>query len=98
MLFPTIVRQLAKSIPQLIPGVQKAIHDNTDITTKGLKEQFDKILLQPLLDLDLSALPTRIVVIVIDALDECDMDNNMRLILRLLPRLQQSKSVRLRVF
>lgn len=97
-LFPTITSQLAKSIPQLIPGIQKAIHDNSDIATKGLKDQFDKILLQPLLDLDLSALPIPIVVIMIDALDECDVDNDMRLILRLLPRLQESKTVRLRVF
>lgn len=97
-LFPTITRQLAKRIPQMIPGVQKAIHDNSDIATKGLKEQFDKLLLQPLLDLDLSAIPIPIVAIVIDALDECDVDNDMRLVLQLLPRLQNLGAVRLRVF
>lgn len=97
-LFPTIIRQLAKTIPQLIPGVQKAIHDNSDIATKGIKEQFDKILFQPLLNLDPFAFPIPIVVIVIDALDECDVDNDMRLVLQLLPRLQQSQAVRLRVF
>ncbi|KAJ5464315.1 uncharacterized protein N7458_000001 [Penicillium daleae] len=97
-LFPTIIRQLAKNIPQLTPSVQKAIHDNSDIATKGLKQQFDKILLQPLLGLNLSTLPIPIVVIVIDALDECDVDNDMRLVLQLLPRLQETQAVRLRVF
>ncbi|KAJ5433541.1 uncharacterized protein N7458_012697 [Penicillium daleae] len=96
-IFPTIARQLAKSIPQLTPGVRKAIDNNSDIGTKGLKEQFDKILLQPLLDLDSSALSVLNVVILMDALDECDVDKDVRLILQLLPRLQNSKAMRLRV-
>ncbi|KAF7164918.1 hypothetical protein CNMCM5623_009318 [Aspergillus felis] len=92
-LFPTITRQLAKRIPQLIPSIQKAIHDDPDIATKGLKEQFDKILLQPLMDLNSSTLLIPFMVVVIDALDECEVDNDMRLILQLLPRLQKSNSV-----
>ncbi|OQE11875.1 hypothetical protein PENFLA_c071G03084 [Penicillium flavigenum] len=95
-LFPTITRQLARIIPQLIPGVQKAIHDNSDIATKGLMEQFDKLLFQPLLKLNPSALSIPIVVIVIDALDECDVDNDIRLVLQLLPLLQKVNTVRLR--
>ncbi|KAJ5816310.1 NACHT and WD40 domain protein [Penicillium robsamsonii] len=96
-LFPTITKQLAKVIPQLTSGVRKAIDNNPDIGTKGLKEQFDRILLQPLLDLHSSTLPTLIVVIVIDALDECDVDNDMRLILQLLPQLQKAEGIRVRV-
>ena len=44
-LFPTITRQLVKSIPQLMPEVQKAIREDSCIAAKGLKEQFEKILL-----------------------------------------------------
>ncbi|KAJ5424526.1 hypothetical protein N7445_010499 [Penicillium cf. griseofulvum] len=98
-LFPTITKQLAKSVYQLAAGVRNAISNNPNIGSKGLKEQFNQILLRPLLDLDLdsSALPTSNAIIVIDALDECDVDNDIRLILQLLPRLQDSKAVRLRV-
>ncbi|GFF53087.1 NACHT and WD40 domain protein [Aspergillus udagawae] len=96
--FPTITRQLAKRIPQLIPTIQKAIDDDPDIATKGLKEQFDKILLRPLIDLNSSTLLIPFMVVVIDALDECEVDNDMRLILQLLPRLQKSNSVRFRIF
>jgi hypothetical protein len=96
-LFPTITKQLAKSFPQLTPGIQKAIYNNSDIGTKGIREQFDKTLLQPLLDLNSSSLLIPNMVIVIDALDECDADNDMRLILQLLPQLQSSAAVRLRV-
>jgi hypothetical protein len=94
-LFPTIARQLAKTVPRLIPGVNEAIDNNSDIGNKGLKEQFDKILLQPLLDLDSPALSIPNVVIIIDGLDECDADPDIRL--KLLPQLQNSKAIRLRV-
>lgn len=94
--FSTITRQLAKNIPQLIPGVQKAIRNNFDIETKGIREQFEKLLLEPLLSLNSSALPILNVVIVVDALDECDVDNDIRLILQLLPHLQNSESLCLR--
>lgn len=97
-LFPTIARQLAISIPQLIPGIQKAILDDPSIAARAMKEQFDKLLLQPLLNLNLSDFPIRTVVIVLDALDECEGDNDIRLILQLLPQLQKPNAVRLRVF
>jgi hypothetical protein len=97
-LFPTVAWQLAISIPQLIPGVQKAIHDDPGIAAKAMKEQFDKLLLQPLLSLKLDDLPINTAVIMIDALDKCERDDDIRVILQLLPQLQKSGAVRLRVF
>ncbi|KAF5860731.1 hypothetical protein ETB97_001238 [Aspergillus alliaceus] len=97
-MFPTITRQLTVNLPQLLPGVRKAINDNPDIGTKSLREQFNKLLLQPLLSLKPSAhqVPTR--VIVIDALDECEQDNDIRTILLLLPQLGMASNVHLRIF
>lgn len=96
--FSTITRQLARRIPQLVPSVQNTIQVDPDIATKGLKEQFDRILLQPLMDLNSSILLTPLLVMVIDALDECDVDNDILLLLQLLPHLQKSKAVRFRIF
>ncbi|KAL4937755.1 hypothetical protein BDV06DRAFT_215643 [Aspergillus oleicola] len=97
-LFPTVARQIVLCIPQLVAGVQKALHDDPNIALKGMKEQFDKLLLQPLQCLEESDRPIRTVLIVIDALDECDEDKDIRLILQLLSRLHTLKAVRLRVF
>lgn len=47
--FPTIVKQLAVHIPQMIAGIQKAIEDDPAIPGKSLREQFNKLMLQPLL-------------------------------------------------
>ncbi|KAL4995521.1 hypothetical protein BDV10DRAFT_202893 [Aspergillus recurvatus] len=83
--FPTVVKQIATHIPQTIPGIQKAIEDDPAISAKSLREQFDKLLLQPLLAMDRpqAATPT---VIVIDALDECEREEDVELILELLPK------------
>ncbi|KAL4867481.1 hypothetical protein BDV12DRAFT_186654 [Aspergillus spectabilis] len=51
-IFPTLIRQLMLRISGLRSGVQKIIHDNPDIASKSLREQFKNLLLQPLLTLD----------------------------------------------
>lgn len=97
-LFPTIARQFALSYPQLIPGIQKAISDDPNVAAKSLKEQFDKLLLRPLLDLRQSTGQFPTAIIVIDALDECEVDNDIRVILQLLPQLWGVTTGHVRIF
>jgi hypothetical protein len=96
-LFPTIARQLAISIPEIAPVLQQTVRENPGIITKTMREQFEILLLQPLYSLGRSKIPTQAMVIVIDALDECEGDGDIRLILQLLPQLQNLAAVRLRV-
>jgi hypothetical protein len=96
--FPTLTRQLMLRISELRSGVYTALHDDPDIASKSLREQFDKLLLQPLLSLDQLSRQSQTTVVVIDALDECDHDQDVRNIIRLLPLLQKVKAVRLRIF
>lgn len=99
---PTVARELAASIPELLPFIEEVVRDDPGIATKAMTEQFDKLIMHPLQSLKsssgLSCLANRTMVIVIDALDECQGDNDIRLILQLLPQLQKSSSLRLRVF
>ncbi|OQE12757.1 hypothetical protein PENFLA_c063G02943 [Penicillium flavigenum] len=96
--FPTLARQLMFRIPEMRPGVYQALQDDPDIASKSLREQFDKLLLQPLLNLDTLGRPPQTIVIVIDALDECEYDQDVRNIIRLLPLPPKAKAVRLRIF
>ncbi|KAL3494398.1 WD40 repeat-like protein [Aspergillus germanicus] len=96
--FPTLTRQLILWKPELRPGVQKALDNDPDVASKSLREQFEKLLLQPLLGLDQCDQLPQNIVIVIDALDECEHDHDIRNIIRLLSRLQEVKSLCLRVF
>lgn len=96
--FPTLTRQLMLQMSDLRPGVQKALDHDPDIASKSLREQFEKLLLRPLLDLDQLGRQPQIAVIVIDALDECEHDQDVQNIIHLLALLQTAKSVRLRIF
>lgn len=96
--FPTLTRQLILRIRELRSGVQETLYHDPDIASRSLKEQFEKLLLQPLLNLDRLGRQPQIAVMVIDALDECEHDKDVRNIIGLLPLLQNAKAVRLRVF
>ncbi|KAI3006741.1 hypothetical protein CBS147346_3641 [Aspergillus niger] len=93
----TITRQLIAVIPNLAVGVSKAIEDDPDISRRGFRIQFEKLLLEPLSELEDGQNLTRLVIVV-DALDECEEEQDIRLLLQLFPRIQESKSVQLRAF
>jgi hypothetical protein len=97
-LIPTLTRQLMHWCSELRSGVQMALDHDPDIASKSLREQFEKLLLQPLLSLDQLGRQPQMAVVVIDALDECENDQDIRNIIRLLPLLQKAKAVHLRIF
>ncbi|CAI7644813.1 unnamed protein product [Penicillium crustosum] len=94
-LFPTLTEQMVNKIPQMLPGVQKAIDDDPNISEKVLREQFEKLLLDPLFGIEQQEETIR-RVIVIDALDECDLEEDIGSLLWLLPQVRKSTSVQLR--
>lgn len=94
--FTTIATQLAIRIPELEPGIKKAIDADPAISEKALKDQFEKLILQPLLEV--AHVPAPMLLVVIDALDECEPDSNIRTILQLLSQTRDLRSVSLRVF
>ncbi|KAJ5908983.1 hypothetical protein N7495_001665 [Penicillium taxi] len=94
-LITSIVGQLVTKYRQLAPEVLSAIRTDPRITSKFLNIQFDQLLYQPLSKLQSDQSTT--TVFVIDALDECDGDDDIKLILHLLFKLQEIKSIRLRV-
>ncbi|KAJ6003139.1 purine and uridine phosphorylase [Penicillium sp. IBT 35674x] len=95
-LFPTLVAQLANNIPQLRPFIQEALKGDPRISEKVLNEQFKKLLLEPLLQMDHRAGTATTRVVIIDALDECEQESDVQLILRLLPQVKPSSLLRLR--
>ena len=68
-----------------------------DIANKGLHDQWHQLILQPLSKLD-SNFPHSSLILVVDALDECDDENNIRAIVQLLAEARSLRKVRLRVF
>ncbi|RDK47140.1 WD40 repeat-like protein [Aspergillus phoenicis ATCC 13157] len=92
----TIAKQFMIALPQLRKEIATATKDDL-IVSKSLKEQFDHLLLKPLLDMEMSNGQRLPVVIVVDALDECE-ERSIETIIQLLPRVQESKTIYLKVF
>ena len=95
--FTTIARQLANMSPTLKLYICKAITSHKDIANQTLQEQWNHLIFQPLSMLQSGSLQSSLVLVV-DALDECDGDNDIRLILRLLTKAEGLESKALRIF
>jgi hypothetical protein len=97
MFFTSIAMQLAKRSPILKHHICQAIAEQSDIADQGLRNQWRQIVFQPLSMLEPGALRIPLVL-VIDALDECNDDNHIRAILRLLADAKDLENVQLRIF
>ncbi|KAF3481223.1 vegetative incompatibility protein HET-E-1 [Arthroderma uncinatum] len=98
LLFTTISSQLVQKLPSLAPHVAYAIKEDSAIVNKSMKDQFEKLILDPLKKCkDIPRFPT-LISVVIDALDECNREEDAAAIVRLLPRSTEVTSVRLRFF
>ncbi|KAE8353294.1 WD40-repeat-containing domain protein [Aspergillus coremiiformis] len=96
--FSTIARQMIVHEPRLIPSIRRAIQRDPSISTKSLREQFSKLLLEPLLTVKHENRDPSCLVIVVDALDECDPENDISLLLRLLLMIPTQGLIHIRVF
>jgi hypothetical protein len=95
--FTSIAVQLANNVPSLQQHIYDAITKRKDVASQSLRDQWRQLVLYPLSKLDCNACQCSYVLIV-DALDECDDDNNVRIVLQLLAEARSLKMVRLRVF
>jgi len=97
-LFTTIAAQLQDSVPSIIPFLTEAIKNNRGIAKKMLREQFENLIFHPLQEVGRTSASTLKLVIVVDALDECERDGDISTILHLLSQFQRLESPRVRVF
>ena len=65
LIFPTLAFQLAQQYPKFRSSLIRLLRSNPDVVYESLQDQMQKLLVDPLWFVDISA------VIVIDALDEC---------------------------
>ncbi|OBT38473.1 hypothetical protein VE00_11146, partial [Pseudogymnoascus sp. WSF 3629] len=93
--FTSIAVQLANNVPCLRQYICDAIVERIDIANLSLLDQWRHLVLGPLSRLENFQ---QSYVLVVDALDECEGDNDVRKILELLAEARSLKTVRLRVF
>lgn len=82
--FTTLAADLVTREPALGPHIQSAIDADPNIVTKTAKEQFSKLIVRPLLAIFSTTEKTCIpLVIIVDALDECEREDDVQLLLHL---------------
>lgn len=93
----SIAVQLARNIPDLHQHVCDAIKERSDIGSRTLHEQWHELVLRPLSKLNRKAGSSSYILIV-DALDECAKESNIRVLIHLLSEARLLFNVRLRIF
>ena len=94
--FTSIAVQLATRLPQLKRYICDAVVEHRDIATQSLRDQWRQLVLKPLSKLDTDFHDP--LLLVIDALDECDSDKDVRAVVQLFAEARGIKTVRLRIF
>lgn len=93
----SIARQLADnkalSIQQIIPG---ALEEHNQILKLTLQDQWTQLVVQPLSRCHEKG-DRRTFLVVIDALDECEEEGSIGILLRLLPQAGDCKNIRVRI-
>jgi hypothetical protein len=91
----SIAVQLAHSVPAVRQHIGNAVAERSDIASQSLRDQWQHLVLCPLSKLHES----ESYIIVVDALDECDNEYDVRIIVQLLAEARSSLAgARLRVF
>ena len=80
--FTTLAADLVVREPATASHIKDALDEDPSITTKNAREQFSKLFQQPLSKAT-SSQKDGPVVVVVDALDECESDAAIKLIIRL---------------
>jgi hypothetical protein len=95
-LFTTLASSLHTQQPALSQHIEDAIVDNPQIHDKSYLQQFKTLLLEPISRARWDSV--NMIVMVIDALDECDHEVIANIITDVLPNASSLRSVRLKIF
>ncbi|MCJ1464392.1 hypothetical protein MMC07_003005 [Pseudocyphellaria aurata] len=91
----TLAHQLASLSPVLKQNISRAILDHETITRQGLRNQWKELILKPL---SMPNIPKLTLTVVIDALDECEHEEDMKLILQLFVGARDLTVMKLKIF
>ena len=96
-LVTTLARHLASRVPSVRRYICEAIMEQEDIMEHSIEDQWKKLIINPLSKLN-SDSPLSIILLVVDALDECDNERDIRVILKILTTARSLSNIRLRIF
>ncbi|OAQ60074.1 vegetative incompatibility protein HET-E-1 [Purpureocillium lilacinum] len=94
----TIVADLTRRVPATARYVKAVMEDDPGILRRTMKEQFERLIWHPVSMLSKDSVNRGPIVIIIDALDECENEDDIRVMIRLFSRTRTLLAVRLKIF
>jgi hypothetical protein len=94
-IFPTIAYNLARNYPPLALTILKALKNDPDVANRTIKQQFTDLVVKPIRE-SATELAGRPIVVVIDGLDECANQPDVRALLSVI--FQHSSELPLKIF
>jgi hypothetical protein len=82
--FTTTAADLVNRQPATAPFIKDALDNNPAISSKTMREQFDKLIVRPARSVSRTLTKANPIIIVIDALDECEAEDDIRRAIHLL--------------
>lgn len=95
--FTTLAFQLTETLPEVKRHICEAIEKHHDINQQALSDQWKHLIFLPLRSLGGHQDQCRSLLLVIDALDECDNLNDIKVILKLFAQVKDLKGIQLRI-
>ncbi|CAH0058448.1 unnamed protein product [Clonostachys solani] len=100
LFFSTLAFQLVSSVPGYGQALKEILDENPSLMNKSLRDQFNQLLVEPLSLVPKHTPNPTPFILIVDALDECADDNDIRMIIHLLSTTEaiSNSSWRLRTF
>ncbi|KAL5085288.1 hypothetical protein Trisim1_010726 [Trichoderma cf. simile WF8] len=97
--FATIASQMTRKQPILTQVLHGIIQEEPEIGSKMLETQFRELWVRPFKEVHMEPTPERMtIVVVVDALDECDPPNDAKLLIKLLTAHNIDSAVKIKIF
>ena len=93
----TMAVQMAEAFPATAEALCRAVEENRGIYRIGLRDQWMQLILRPLREVGARGAP-QTLTFVVDALDECESESDVRLLMQLFAEVKIVESLNIKVF
>lgn len=97
-LFTTVASSLLQQIPEMASKVQANMKDNPHVIHSAMGTQFEKLILEPISEIKSQASAPHTRLVIIDALDECEREEDIKALINLLCNSKRPQHLQLKFF
>lgn len=97
-LFTTVAGSLLQQLPEMASNVRAILEKNPNIVHSAMRVQFEKLILEPISEIKSQASAPHTRLVIIDALDECEREEDIKVLINLLSSSKKPQHLQLKFF